>query len=64
LPEAGGWVGVPLYDRMKLGGGLEIVGPAIIEQMDSTTLVLPGQTALVDSYGNLIIEEQDGEIRE
>jgi N-methylhydantoinase A len=31
-------------------------GPAIVEQMDSTTLILPGQVGRVDEYLNLIIE--------
>jgi N-methylhydantoinase A len=31
-------------------------GPAVIEQLDTTTVVLPGETASVDSYRNLIIE--------
>ncbi|MNN50231.1 hypothetical protein D3C81_1648050 [compost metagenome] len=48
----------PLYDREKLGPGHAIDGPAIVNQMDSTTLVLPGQIARVDSYLNLIIEER------
>jgi N-methylhydantoinase A len=33
-----------------------VIGPAIIDQMDSTTLVLPGQVATVDAHLNLIIE--------
>ena len=48
LPEAGGFVDCPLYDRERLGPGHALHGPAIVEQMDSTTLVLPGQTATVD----------------
>jgi N-methylhydantoinase A len=32
------------------------VGPAIVDQMDSTTLVLPDQNASVDPFLNLIIE--------
>jgi len=31
-------------------------GPAIVEQMDATTVVLPGMTARVDAYLNLILE--------
>ena len=57
LPEAGGWTETPLYDRSVLGAGQAIDGPAIIEQMDSTTLILPGQTATVDRVANLVIEE-------
>jgi N-methylhydantoinase A len=56
LPEARGFVDCPLYDRERLGPGHALHGPAIIEQMDSTTLVLPGQIATVDPYLNLIIE--------
>ncbi|MDH6152570.1 MULTISPECIES: hydantoinase/oxoprolinase family protein [Paraburkholderia] len=58
IPEAGGVTDCPLYDREKLGPGHTVDGPAIINQMDSTTLVLPGQTARVDSFLNLIIEER------
>lgn len=61
LPEAGGWSVVPLYDRGKLAAGLAIDGPAIVEQMDSTTLILPGQRAVVDRVGNLIISEEGQE---
>lgn len=30
-------------------------GPAIIEQMDTTTVVMPGDTLTVDAHGNLIL---------
>ncbi|MCP3461050.1 hydantoinase/oxoprolinase family protein [Bradyrhizobium sp. CCGUVB23] len=59
LPEVGGFVDCPLYDRDRLGPEHVIQGPAIIDQFDSTTLVLPGQSANVDPYLNLIIEEND-----
>ncbi|CAG4885852.1 hydantoinase/oxoprolinase family protein [Paraburkholderia saeva] len=58
IPEAGGFTECPLFDREKLGPGHSVDGPAVINQMDSTTLVLPGQTARVDSFLNLIIEER------
>lgn len=57
LPECAGAVDCPLYDREKLGVGHIIAGPAVIDQMDSTTLILPGQTARVDAWLNLVIEE-------
>lgn len=57
LPEAGAYVTCPLYDRDRLGPGHRITGPAIVEQMDSTTLLLPGQGATVDPWLNLIVEE-------
>jgi len=58
LPEQGGWGDVPLYSRAALPAGARFSGPAIIEQMDSTTLVLPGQHVDVDEFGNLIITDE------
>jgi len=56
LPEAGGWVDTPVYARARLQPGHVFTGPAIVEQMDATTVVLPGMTARVDDYLNLILE--------
>jgi N-methylhydantoinase A len=56
LPESGGRETCPVYDRERLGPGHRIAGPAIVEQMDATTVVLPGQTAIVDPYFNIVIE--------
>ncbi len=56
LPEAGGAAEVPVFDRDALRPGNRIAGPAIIEQMDSTTLVLPGMTAHVDAHEILVLE--------
>ncbi len=56
LPETGGFTHCPIYDRERLGPGHKVTGPAIIDQMDSTTLVLPQQVATVDAHLNLIIE--------
>ena len=56
LAEARDFVACPVFDRERLGHGHAIAGPAVIEQMDATTLLLPGQTATVDPYLNLIIE--------
>ena len=53
LPEAGKLVPCPVYDRERLEPGHRLSGPAIVEQMDATTLLLPGQTAAVDPYLNL-----------
>ncbi len=63
LPEAGGWSEVPVFDRWRLPVGSRTDGPAVIEQMDATTLVLPGQQAEVDRHGNLIIRERAPEAR-
>jgi N-methylhydantoinase A len=57
LPERGGFVPTSVYDRDRLAAGNRISGPAIVEQMDATTVVLPGQVAVADPYGNLILEQ-------
>lgn len=56
FPEAGGFIDCPIYDREKLKSGNLIEGPAIFEQMDATTVLLPGMTARVEPYLNLILE--------
>ena len=52
---SGGWYDINLYDRGKLHEELVIQGPAIVVEMDSTTVILPQHNASVDSLGNLII---------
>lgn len=44
-----------IYDREQLLQDNEVSGPAILTEMDSTTWVLPGHTAQVDAFGNLLI---------
>ena len=46
----------PVYAREKLPLDAEISGPAILEQMDATTVLEPGDRARPDGDGNLIIE--------
>jgi N-methylhydantoinase A len=53
---ASDWREVPLYRRAALGRDQRIVGPALFEQMDSTTLLFAGDVCRVDRWGNLIIE--------
>ncbi|MBI1737345.1 MAG: hydantoinase/oxoprolinase family protein [Candidatus Rokubacteria bacterium] len=53
--EADGFVDCPVFDRGDLGPGARLAGPAIVEQMDSTTVVHPGQVVVVDGWGNLLI---------
>jgi N-methylhydantoinase A len=45
-----------IYDRSKLAPGHVFVGPAIVEQMDTTTVVFPGDRVRVDAQENLVIE--------
>ncbi|MBI0292925.1 hydantoinase/oxoprolinase family protein [Streptomyces sp. PRKS01-29] len=58
LKETGAPADCPVYDRGRLEPGHRITGPAVIEQMDSTTLLLPGDTCEVDDLRNLIIRTQ------
>jgi len=44
-----------IFDRALLGAGAAVPGPAIVTEMDSTTLILPGCTGRVDVYGNILI---------
>jgi N-methylhydantoinase A len=48
---------VPVLARDRLGAGELFAGPAIVTQLDATTLVLPGQRATVQASGALLIEE-------
>jgi N-methylhydantoinase A len=52
---AAGPADVPLYDRATLGAGDRIDGPAIISQLDATTLVLEGWQAEVQASGALLV---------
>ena len=53
--ESKGFVDCPVYDRYKLSSGDVLEGPAIIEEMDSTTIIHPNYKADVDKYGNLFL---------
>ncbi len=46
----------PVYARESLVSGQTIVGPAIVEQMDTTVLIFPGDACTVDDWGNIIIQ--------
>jgi len=48
----------PIYQREKLDVGLKIAGPAVLDQLDCTTIIYPGQTARVDEWKNLLVTEQ------
>ncbi|MEK7778333.1 MAG: hydantoinase/oxoprolinase family protein, partial [Chloroflexota bacterium] len=49
-----------IYDRERLQPGHKLNGPAIVDQMDSTTVIYPGQTAVIDAYRNIIISVLEG----
>ena len=49
----GGFVTTAVYDRARLPLRSRVLGPAIVEQDDTTTVIPPGHSALVDASGNL-----------
>ena len=48
----------PLYQREQLICGNQISGPALVIQMDATTVLTPGWGGTVDSFGNLLLEPE------
>lgn len=53
--ECGGFTQCPIYERSRLGAEDSVHGPAVIEEVDSTTVVHPGTTATVHRSGSLIL---------
>jgi len=53
--ESDGYVDCPIYDRGRLATGHILNGPAIVVELDSTTVIHPGYQAEVDKFGNLIL---------
>ncbi|MFN3973764.1 MAG: hydantoinase/oxoprolinase family protein [Dehalococcoidia bacterium] len=54
----GQWLETPLFVRERLQPGHTFAGPAVVLQMDATTVVPPGWKARVDGYGNLVVERE------
>jgi 5-oxoprolinase (ATP-hydrolysing)/N-methylhydantoinase A len=52
------------YERAALKAGNRLVGPAIVTQYDSTTVIPPGLTAHVDRFGNIVIAIAEAARRE
>ena len=52
----GHWLDTPVYAREKLPLDAVLTGPAILEQMDATTVLEPGDIARSDADGNIVIE--------
>lgn len=58
LPEFGERRVCPIYDRDLLTPGNVVEGPAVIEQYDTTSFILPGETARMDQYRLILTEQQ------
>ncbi len=56
FPESGGYTEIQVLDRTGLRVGERVEGPALIEETDSTTLVLPGDRAAISPRGHLVID--------
>ncbi len=57
FPEHGGYVDCAVYDRYALRPGDEFPGPCVVEERESTTVVLPDQVLRVDEHFNLALED-------
>jgi N-methylhydantoinase A len=55
LPAGEKYEEVPVYDRYRLPAGIEIEGPAIVEEKESTLVMNGPGTARVDESGNLVV---------
>lgn len=55
----GAWRDGHIYDRSKLKPGNRVEGPAVIVEMDSTTLILPDHVGVIDDVGNILIWPAD-----
>ncbi|MDX2159679.1 MAG: hydantoinase/oxoprolinase family protein [Hyphomicrobiaceae bacterium] len=56
FPEAGGYVEAAVVNRYRLKPGERVVGPALVEEREATTVLLPGDIAHVTGNGHLMIE--------
>ncbi len=50
-----GWLETPIYRRALFPVGAVLEGPAVLEQLDATTVIEPGDGAVVDRLGNLVV---------
>ena len=53
----GAWHKAPVYERLSLATGSRVLGPALLEQSDTTIFIDLGLVGEVDTYGNLMITE-------
>jgi len=60
FPEAGGYVETRVLDRQALAALGQITGPAVIEDPDSTAVILPGDVARISQAGHLVIDIAGG----
>ena len=56
FPETQGFTDCPVYDRYLLKAGDRFDGPALVEEHESTIVILPNSVAQVDGSGNIIVD--------
>jgi N-methylhydantoinase A len=61
--EMGAFIETPIYDRYQLAAGHHFQGPAVVEELDSTSLIHPGFKVDVDRFGNLRVTPSRQELR-
>jgi N-methylhydantoinase A len=61
FPPSGWHQDCPVYDRYRVSAGMTIEGPALIEENESTAVLAPGDRAVVDGFGNLVVDIHFGE---
>ena len=57
--ETGGFTETPVYNGKVLGHGMQVTGPAIIEEPTSTLVVIPGASVTVTQWGDYLMELDD-----
>src|SRR5208282_6899323 len=60
FPESGGMIPTKVVNRYALTEGHRILGPALVEERESTIIVLPGDAVSLSAAGNLIINIKVG----
>jgi N-methylhydantoinase A len=55
FPELGGFADCAIVDRYAMASGESISGPAVVEEAEATTVVLPGDSVQLSPHGNLVI---------
>ena len=58
MDETHGWLDADIYDGETLLAGMQIVGPAIIEESTTTVCLGPDDRLTVDAYGNFVVQLQ------
>ncbi len=58
--ETESYVDAPVYERLQLAAGQEIMGPAVLDQPDTTIVIAPGWRGRVHPEGPVILEKVDG----